>query len=185
MKNLQTIALVVIGNVGDEPIAIRSTLEYFGFRVIYYPVGRPNDFINILNGNALYDDISDIIICAHGEDGAFVMPELGLNICEKEEPRGSFNPDVIKKFGKLSGKTVLTTGCGLGVENMGKAFLKIGCNYFMGAADDVEGDAALIFVQHFYYKIANGETIQSAYTFASKIDAQTNLFKLYDNQRIV
>ncbi len=176
-------ALVVIGDVGEEAIAIRITLEYFGFRVIYYPIGRPNDFINILNSNVLYDDISDIIICSHGEEGAFIMPLLGVNIYEKGEPLGNFNPDVIKRFGKLKRKTVITTGCTLGFETTAKAFLDIGCKYFIGATDDVDGNAALIFVQSFYYKIANGATIESAYTFANKIDEQTSLFKLYDNQK--
>lgn len=185
MQKLQAVALVAIGDVGDEPIAIRSSLEYFGFRLIYYPIGRPNDLINVLNGNALYHDISDVIICAHGKDGALVMPDLAASIYEVEEPRGNFDAAQIMKFGKLKGKTVLTTGCKSGIEVIGKAFLNIGCKYFIGATEDVEGSAALLFVQHYYYQIAKGASVQDAWASASRIDEQTNLFKLYYNQSII
>lgn len=179
MKYLRTIALVVIGEVGQEPIAIRSTLEYFGFRVIYYPIGRPNDFIAILSGNTLYPDISDVIICAHGKAGGIIMPILDSTIYDKEERSGDFTPEIIAQFGKLPDKIIITTGCTLGVEPMAAAFLKTGCKNFIGATNYIDGNAALIFVQTFYYKMASGETVENAYKFASKIDKETSLFKLY------
>lgn len=50
---MENVLLVDLNDTGSEVEAIRQTLEYFGYKVLNYQIGRPNDFINILNN---YDD---------------------------------------------------------------------------------------------------------------------------------
>ncbi|MCU5515348.1 hypothetical protein OCF62_12265 [Bacillus wiedmannii] len=84
------VALVVGFNSDLEAQSIRASLEYFGAKVVTYWIGRPRKFINILSGKGLYNDINYVIFCFHGEEGEFVMEELGEDIYEQDEPRGYF-----------------------------------------------------------------------------------------------
>ncbi|MFK4413602.1 hypothetical protein ABH961_002143 [Bacillus sp. RC251] len=84
------VALVVGFNSDLEAQSIRASLEYFGAKVVTYWIGRPREFINILSGKGLYNDINYVIFCFHGEEGKFVMEELGEDIYEQDEPRGYF-----------------------------------------------------------------------------------------------
>ncbi|MCU5703010.1 hypothetical protein OCF67_02075 [Bacillus wiedmannii] len=84
------VALVVGFNSDLEAQSIRASLEYFGTKVVTYWIGRPREFINILSGKGLYNDINYVIFCFHGEEGEFVMEELGEDIYEQDEPRGYF-----------------------------------------------------------------------------------------------
>nr|WP_255293717.1 hypothetical protein [Bacillus wiedmannii] len=84
------VALVVGFNSDLEAQSIRASLEYFGAKVVTYWIGRLREFINILSGKGLYNDINYVIFCFHGEEGKFVMEELGEDIYEQDEPRGYF-----------------------------------------------------------------------------------------------
>ncbi|MDD1368443.1 hypothetical protein PTB13_10400 [Bacillus sp. MHSD17] len=84
------VALVVGFNSDLEAQSIRASLEYFGAKVVTYWIGRPKEFIDILSGKGLYNDIDYVVFCFHGEEGKFVMEELGEDIYEQDEPRGYF-----------------------------------------------------------------------------------------------
>ena len=55
-------------STGLESFAIRSVLEYFGYIVIMYNIGRPQDYFDVLCGkqNFNYDYL---IIGCHGDNG--------------------------------------------------------------------------------------------------------------------
>lgn len=55
------VALVVGFNSDLEAQSIRASLEYFGARVVTYWIGRPKDFIEVLSGKNLFNDINYII----------------------------------------------------------------------------------------------------------------------------
>ena len=55
------IALVVGFNSDLEAQSIRASLEYFGARVVTYWIGRPKDFVGVLSGKNLFNDINYII----------------------------------------------------------------------------------------------------------------------------
>lgn len=176
--NKITVGLIICGDTGMEWQALRAVLESFGLKVIIYPIGRPNDFIDILNGAALYAGINHLIICAHGENGAFLLPELSQEIFEKGEPRVTqFDASLIERYGKLKGQLVLTTGCTLGDGMLAEAFIKIGCRRFIGPEGYIEGNAAIFFVVRFYYEmIANGRQEEEAFQIAKSTDSETDLF---------
>ena len=175
-KKIKTIAVAEIDYVGLEVTAIRSTLEYFGFRVLYIPIGRPNDFISVLNKSALYDDVEILIVCAHGEKNEIIMPKLADDVYEKKEPKNNFNAAVIKKYARLNGVGVVTTGCTLGGIEMASGFLNSGAKYFIGPSRYIDGNASLLFVQCLFYHIAKGEKIKQAFEKAKALDPETSQF---------
>lgn len=111
------VALVVGFNSDLEAQSIRASLEYFGAKVITYWIGRPKEFIDILSGKGLYSDINYVVFCFHGEEGKFVMEELGEDIYEQDEPRGYFGAAEIYKYAKLHNTHIVNSGCTLGEKN--------------------------------------------------------------------
>ncbi len=178
---LATLALAAVGNIGDEAQAIRSTLEYFGFRVIFIPIGRPNDFIAVLNKSWLYPDVQYILICAHGDDGAIIMPELAEDVYEPNEPHGPFFPALIKEYGNLRDINVVCSACTLGQDHVARAFLSVACESYIAPIEHVDGNATLLFIQNLFYHLAKGLTMPAAFQLAQKIDEETKQFRYYSN----
>ncbi|MBL1704928.1 delta-aminolevulinic acid dehydratase, partial [Klebsiella pneumoniae] len=101
-----------------EAQSIRASLEYFGARVVTYWIGRPKEFIDILSGKGLYNDINYVVFCFHGEEGKFVMEELGEDIYEQDETRGYFGAAEIYKYAKLHNTHIVNSGCTLGEQKL-------------------------------------------------------------------
>ena len=94
MKN---VLIVVIGNTGSEAEALRQSLEAFGYFVAIKYIGRPNDFVSVLKGELVFEPDSIILSC-HGDDGEILMPLLGENVYEPNEPRGNMSGTDIERY---------------------------------------------------------------------------------------
>lgn len=117
------VSLVVGSNCDIESLALRSVLESFGVRVTLHLIGRPNDFIDVLSGEDLNDQIDYLILNFHGDEGRFCMPELGPEVYELNEPRGEFfGPQEISNYCKLKDVKVIASGCTLGEKQLANAF---------------------------------------------------------------
>ncbi|PFE05487.1 delta-aminolevulinic acid dehydratase [Bacillus cereus] len=174
------IALVVGDNSDLEAQSLRATLEYFGARVITYWIGRPQDLMDVLSGKSLYEDMDYIIFCFHGEEGEFVMGELGEDIYEEDEPRGNFGVAEIKQYAKLHNKYIINSGCTLGDPKLATAFLNSGVKVYIGSTDYVDGNAALMFTIRLFYGLINHQkTIDDAFQDAKLLDDETLTFELY------
>ncbi|MEB2281722.1 delta-aminolevulinic acid dehydratase [Lysinibacillus xylanilyticus] len=175
------VSLVVGSNCDIESIALRSVLESFGVRVTLHLIGRPNDFIDVLSGEDLNDQIDYLILNFHGDEGRFCMPELGPEIYELNEPKGEFfGPQEISNYCKLKDVKVIASGCTLGEKQLANAFLKSGCHSYLGPNDYIDGNANLMFLIRFMYEIiANKRTQQEAIELAKSIDEETSMYQLY------
>ncbi|MCE5170658.1 delta-aminolevulinic acid dehydratase [Paenibacillus profundus] len=180
-KPEMNVALVCGPDCDMDTQAIRAALEYFGARVFMYWVGRPSDFMSVLSGEDIYPGTDLIILNFHGDEGQFVMPELGESVYEEGEPRGDFGPAEIRRFAKLDGRTVLANGCDLGNGELAQAFLECGCKTYIGPDDYPDGNAALMFALRFGYElIQNKKTIQEAYHTARATDEETTMYQIYE-----
>ena len=167
------IALVVGFNSDLEAQSIRASLEYFGAKVITYWIGRPKEFIDILSGKGLYNDINYVVFCFHGEEGKFVMEELGEEVYEQDEPRGYFGTEEIYEYAKLHNTHIVNSGCALGEKNLAKSYI--------GSIDYVDGNAAIMFTIRLFYGVINhGKTLEEAFQEASLIDGETHTFRFYN-----
>lgn len=174
------VALVVGFNSDLEAQSIRASLEYFGARVITYWIGRPKDFIEVISSKNVFNDINYIIFCFHGEEGKFVMEELGEDIYEQDEPRGYFGAEEIYKYAKLHNTHIVNSGCTLGEQKLAESFLRSGAKSYIGSIDYVDGNAALMFtIRLFYGLISYEKTLEDAFQEAKLINEETHTFQFY------
>lgn len=143
---------LIVGDTGNEAHAIRYTLEEFGAEVMTKWIGRPNAFLSALTGEGLYPEFDTLVLSFHGEEGTFLLPELGEDVYEEGEPRGNIGPEEIRQFASLEGKIVLSTGCETGDSELAQAFLDVGCKAYIAPEEAIDGNAATIFTQLFFYE---------------------------------
>ncbi len=174
MKN---ILIVVIGSTSNEPEALRQTLEYFGYFVAVKYIGRSNDFISVMNGDLLFSPDCIILSC-HGENGEIIMPVLGDDIYEPDEPKGNMSSSDILKYLTLQGKLILNLGCTTGEKTLAKAFSKQ--NTYIAPDDYIEASSALYFAISLFYEMSkDGVQLQDAYKIAKANDKETKLFQIF------
>lgn len=172
---------IILGPDDDmEAFAIRSFLEYLDFVVILRPIGRPNDLLEILQGDKITREADFLVFCFHGKSGKFIMPKLSPEIYQYAEPNVDFSHRHINQFGKLNNQCVISTGCTLGHRKLADSFLGAGAKSYIGAKDYPEGHSVLIFVTTFFYWIARGYNCREAFTNAVSIDSETMQFELFE-----
>ena len=143
--------LIAFTDAELEAAAVRGVSEAFGASVYYYPVGRPSDFLDVLAGRTGYPEPDAVILCLHGEEGAFLMPGLAEDVYQPDEPRGLVGPELIRKALGIRNGVVISTACTTGREETAAAFRERG-NIYAGPSDYVEGTAALMFAVRFLYE---------------------------------
>lgn len=173
---MKSILILVIGSTGNEPEALRQSLEYFGYFVVIKYIGRPNDLISVMIGDFLFDPDCIILSC-HGENGEIIMPVLGDDVYEADEPRGNFSASDIDKYLKLKNKLILNLGCTTGEKALAKAFSKK--NTYIASDDYTEGNAALYFAISLFYELSKGTELDKSYKIAKATDSETKLFKIF------
>ena len=169
--------LIVSFDCDAEAAALRASLEWYHADVMIRYIGRPNDFIDVLAGNVLF--VPDVLIlCGHGEDGVFLMPELGEDVYLDGEPR-NISPDDVRAHLRLRPQLCISTACTTGIAAMGTAFADGGVPYL--APDDyIEGTTPLFFILHmFYLRLTCGKTFAEAVGIAKATDGETAMYTLY------
>ncbi len=117
--------LILNGNgIGLESFAVRSVLEYFGYIVIMYNIGRPQDYFDIFSGkqNFNYDYL---IIGCHGDDGKIIVPILGENVYYPNECRNNIGYEELQGLVKIKDKTVNAPDAPRVRENYVKSLIEI------------------------------------------------------------
>ncbi|MBE6783975.1 MAG: delta-aminolevulinic acid dehydratase [Ruminococcaceae bacterium] len=173
---IKNILILVIGGTGNEPEALRQSLEYFGYFVAIKYIGRPNDLTSVLKGDLPFD-ADCIILSCHGEDGEIIMPVLGEEVYEPDEPKGNITASDIDKYLKLKDKLILNLGCTTGEKDLAKAFSKK--NTYIASDDYIEGSAALYFAVSLFYEMSKGTDLDKAYKTSKETDSETKLFKIF------
>ncbi len=151
---------------GLETIALRSTLEYFGFIVSVHWIGNKEAFENILSGKTPTEEI--IVLSSHGAEGKFFLStgeEITVNDLKITLP----------------GKTIVSAGCDTGSEDFSKKFLDGGCKFYIAPKGYPEGNDALVFLTHLFWSIAKNTAIQIAFADAEKLMPEGSEFVLFEN----
>ena len=169
--------MIALSYCDAEAAALRSALEWYHTDVMIRCIGRPMDFLDVLEGKVPFPpDV--LILCGHGDDGSFLMPELGADVYLDGEPR-SIAPDNVRAHLKLRPKLCISTACASGTPDMGAAFADCGVPY-LAPCDYIEGAAPLFFILHvFYLHLFGGKTIPEAVETARATDAETEMYTLY------
>ena len=170
--------LILNGNgIGLECFAIRSVLEYFGYIVTMYNIGRPQDYFDVLGGkqNFNYDYL---IIGCHGDGGKIIVPVLGENVYYPNECRNNIGYEELQGLVKIKDKTVICTGCTTGAGDLYKEFNRNN-NIFVAPTDYIEANCSLMFIVNLFYHLSNGLSFKDSFAIASAIDSETKLYNFY------
>lgn len=174
--------LIVMTGVDFEAFGLRTSLELFGARVFLVPVGRPKHFLDALAGKSGFPDPDAVILCGHGDGGAFLMPPLADCLYEPDEPRGPIGPDELRGKIAFRDRIIVSTGCDTGREETADVFASAG-NFYAAPADSPEGSAAYFWTVRFFYGLlCSGADPVSAAEAASSTDAECALFRARDGR---
>ena len=157
--------------------ALRATLEYFGVRVNYLPVGAGGDFIRYLGAPGASS--AHVIIAGHGLPRGFCLDELAPGLAAEQKYNEVFPAEGVLKYARLGGKIVVSDACYSGNLKMANAFLARGATAYLAPDGAPEGDAALIFLQSLYYYLMDtGLPLAEASAAARALDKETAIFSL-------
>ncbi len=174
------VAIIIGPEIGNEYEALRQTLECFGAIVVVFYIGRPSDFIQIINGRALKGlGVSYIIFCFHGVEREFVMPQLHPDAYLKKEPLGNFGWKQIQKYSRFRKEIILTNACTLGTLKMANTFRIANAQAYIAPEKELDSNAALLFFIHFFYGIIDQKkTLAEAFSSAQSLNEETKSFRL-------
>lgn len=170
---------IVSCETGNEYEVIRQAVESLEGRVIHEVIGRPSDFMDFLSGKT-YIPSDFIIFSFHGDEGKFVLPELGDNIYYEYEPRGNFGAEEISQYCKIQTPIILNLGCTLGNQKLANSFLSDACKTYIGAKDYVDGASSAFFAVRFFYELyQNKYSEKEAFVIAHNTDSETKHFEWF------
>ncbi len=177
VTDMKRVLILNGGGAALENIAIRSVLEYFGYIVTMYNIGRPQDYFDVFGWkqNFNYDYL---IIGCHGDDGKIIVPILGENVYYPNECRNNIGYEELRGLVKIKDKTVICTGCTTGAGELYKEFNRNN-NTFVAPTDYIEGNGSLLFIVNLFYHLSNGLSFKDSFAIASAIDSETKLYNFY------
>jgi hypothetical protein len=173
MPSLHIIAI----STGNEPHAIRSAAEYWGFSVTATWVGNSSHVVDDLAGGRTADII---VIAGHGDEGRLCLPELDKSIAARYPFDGFISADEFGTFVKLAGGAVISLCCSTGTEAMGRTFLDGGASAYIGPEDYPAGNDALKFVLDFLFAYGCRRlNLASCFEIARTGSPDGDMFKLF------
>ena len=177
VTDMKRVLILNGGGAALENIAIRSVLEYFGYIVTMYNIGRPQDYFDVFGWkqNFNYDYL---IIGCHGDGGKIIVPILGENVYYPNECRNNIGYEELRGLVKIKDKTVICTGCTTGAGELYKEFNRNN-NTFVAPTDYIEGNGSLLFIVNLFYHLSNGLSFKDSFAIASAIDSETKLYNFY------
>jgi hypothetical protein len=172
-----TIDLIVVDSY-PAAFALRSVLEYWGMRVHIHIIGSANQLVELLSSPE--QRAPWIIIECHGIVEGLALPALAPEIEAAQRYHHSLSASNLRDFLCLPGAMVINTGCSLGTPAFARAFLNAGCQAYIGATDDPDGNAALFYVLHLFYRLCcQQKLLAEAHRLAQSHDESTAMFTLY------
>ena len=174
--------LVVSSECDGEALAIRDCASVFGALTTFAGIGRPSDFISVLSGQVV-PDADIVILCAHGDNGAFLMPELADEVYYDGEPR-NIDAETVSSCLALKEKLIVSTACTTGTGDTARRFSETG-NDYVAPCDYIEGSAAFFFTVRFLYEhLALRKSARDAFVSASESDPETKLFRFFPKGKV-
>lgn len=174
---MQTINLIDINDF-SETIALRSALEYWGYKVDLDLIGNVNQLVELLSGQKPLSSI--VVLMCHGNKTGLCLPELAPSVLQGMQFKENLKPDDIQSFCKADVDLIVNSGCMLGTQAYAEAFLAEGCQHYIGADDYPEGNDSLMFLLSFFYHLASNDIdIQTAYQKSLYVNDVLSMFKLY------
>lgn len=162
-----TVSLLILSDVGKEAESLRSTLEYFNYRVDTHWIGSKKELLKILKCEIPTQDL--VVINGHGDEKGILM--------RNEEHR--LKSTEIELNCKMKGKTVICTGCLTGTKKLADAFLTGGVINYIAPTDYIDGNSSLMFLYQLFFFLQKKISIKEAVQKAKAFDHEANLYELF------
>lgn len=155
--------------------ALRLGLEAFGLRVDHVRVGQARHLIAGLNEAAG----QYVILASHGDEGRILVPELAAELERFQPTHGSWGPEEIRRYARVSDATVIVTGCDTGTEQLTDAFLDAGAVAYVAPRGAPFGYASLFAPLLLFYELTERRTLRQAVDRLRAHDTELAMWQLY------
>ncbi len=170
---------IVDFGTGGEGEVLRAILEELNCVVLCHWPGTPGDFLKVIGQGESCAPY--LIVSGHGDDGNLILGEYASFIDTSMLMDGNRPPERLREHVCLPGCTVINTCCRGGARPLANAFMSGGLKAYIGAVEDVAGDAVPLLVTHFFYQLPRvGHSVRRAWKHAASYDRESRLFALYD-----
>lgn len=157
---------------------VRNSLEEFGVRVNYFPIGQSRHLIAALGGERPVAPY--VIVSCHGSDGRILLPELGGPMADAQPFLDELRPEHVREYLRIPGSTVICTGCDTGEETLAQAFLGAGAARYFAPTDSPEGHSAFLAVLLLFYEMTTGHDLHYAVDRVCGYDDELSMWKLWE-----
>jgi len=124
-----------------------------------------------------------MVICGHGDKNGLIFGDYVPDIDTSGLVQGRMPPRALAGKVDLPGRVVLSTACGTGSSEFGKAFIAGGVRAYIAPPSYPDGASALLFLHHFFHGIlCRKAEPEAAYLGASSYDKESANFKLQGPQ---
>ncbi|MFI5782209.1 hypothetical protein [Nocardia sp. NPDC051570] len=166
-------------DIGDgSSHSMRGALEEFGVRVNYHPIGQARHVLAALGGVRTVAPY--VIVNCHGDDGRILLPVLGRAIAAEQPFIDRMGPKRVRKHLRLSGNTVISTGCETGKPALAQAFLDAGATAYFAPTADPDGHTAFLAVSLLFYELTGGRPLREAAHRVRTYDDDLAMWKLWE-----
>ncbi|WP_459547448.1 hypothetical protein [Nocardia sp. X0981] len=164
----------------DDPSArlVRDSLEEFGIRVGYFPIGQSRHVLAALGGDRPIAPY--VIVSCHGSDGRILLPELGGPVAEVQPFLDELEPEHVREYLRIPGSTVICTGCETGDEALAESFLEAGAGAHFAPTGSPDGHAAFVAVLLLCYELTAGHDLGHAVDRVRTYDKEMSMWKLWE-----
>ena len=163
----------------NELIALRSTLEYWEVKTNIFWIGQPKHIVEVLNGENTRS--KHIVLGGHGESKGFNMVELERKLSMSQPFTTLMTPKDVENNLVFKGNVVVSSACMTGSQEMADAFLNKGADIYIAPNDYPDGNAALYFLNSFYYYLfCKDLPVKEAFSRAKARDKCMAMFKLFE-----
>jgi len=174
------VEIVDFGATGEGEL-LRLLLESLNCVVLVHWPGTPEDFLRVIGQGESCAPY--LLVCGHGDAGNLIFGDYADHIDTSMLVNGNLPPERIRERVSLPGCAVINTCCSGGVRSLAQAFMGGGLRAYMGAVEDVPGDAVPLYVAHFFHQLPRvRHSVRRAWRHAASYDAESRLFALYDGQ---
>lgn len=159
-----------------EGAAIRGVLEQFGVTVGYFPIGQARHLIRLIGGEAT---APYLVISCHGDEGGILLPDLAPEWEERQPVHHRFMPGDVLTHASLDHQTVICTGCEMGTDAMGQAWLDRGASAYVAPEGYPDGGAPLIVISRLVYELARNRPLDEAIDQIRRHDSELAMWRMW------
>ncbi|MFD4402261.1 hypothetical protein ACFWPH_05795 [Nocardia sp. NPDC058499] len=157
---------------------VRVSLEQFGIRVNYFPIGQSRHLTAALGSARPVAPY--VVLSCHGSDGRILLQELDGPVADAQPFLDELRPEHVRKYLRIPGSTVICTGCDTGEETLAQAFLDAGARRYFAPTDSPDGHSAFLAVLLLFYELTAGRDMAHAVDRVCGYDDELSMWKLWE-----